>query len=202
MDTSRGIRFPVIISVLFIAVLVSLMVLPPAGARTVRAASGWQAQTSGVSQDLMCVSAVNKTTAWAGGADGILKTTDGGTTWKKQTLPDAAFCVYAVNAQVAWAAGYGGAYRTTNGGATWKLVLKNDPPTLHSGTYSVAVTATDSNTAWVCNLAWIQSFWDPFPQYSWGIIKTENGGTTWSEPQTGGAGIAKPGLCAVDPSTA
>lgn len=160
--------------------------------------SGWYQQTSGVSGELTSVSAVNKTTAWAGGTDGLLKTTDGGATWKRQPLDFGTLtpCVYAVNSQVVWAAG-GNVYRTTNGGATWEIVLQGTG-SVHSFTLPIAVAATDSNTAWVRNLNYV-NIWGP--TYWCDIVKTEDGGTTWSLPQASGA-MAMAGLCAVDRSTA
>ena len=48
------------------------------------AAPQWTVQTSGVSARLRGVSAVSNRVAWASGADStVLRTTDGGTTWKK-----------------------------------------------------------------------------------------------------------------------
>ena len=135
--------------------------------------SGWYQQTSGVSGELTSVSAVNKTTAWAGGTDGLLKTTDGGATWKRQPLDFGTLtpCVYAVNSQVVWAAG-GNVYRTTNGGATWEIVLQGTG-SVHSFTLPIAVAATDSNTAWVRNLNYV-NIWGP--TYWCDIVKTEDGG--------------------------
>ena len=158
--------------------------------RSSRHSFGLVPAASGVSGELTSVSAVNKTTAWAGGTDGLLKTTDGGATWKRQPLDFGTLtpCVYAVNSQVVWAAG-GNVYRTTNGGATWEIVLQGTG-SVHSFTLPIAVAATDSNTAWVRNLNCV-NIWGP--TYWCDIVKTEDGGTTWSLPQASGA-MAMAGL--------
>jgi photosystem II stability/assembly factor-like uncharacterized protein len=52
----------------------------------------WIVQTSGVTVRLRGVSAVSERIAWASGADStVLRTSDGGATWRKLTvIPDAA----------------------------------------------------------------------------------------------------------------
>jgi photosystem II stability/assembly factor-like uncharacterized protein len=98
----------------------------------------WQAQTSGVAARLRGVSAVNPRVAWASGARGtVVRTADGGTTWQKLTVPDAAELdfrdVDAVSETTAYVLSIGEAaasriYKTTDAGATWQKQFTNDVP--------------------------------------------------------------------------
>jgi photosystem II stability/assembly factor-like uncharacterized protein len=96
----------------------------------------WEAQTSGVTARLRGVSAVSDRVAWASGAQGtVVRTEDGGITWKKLDVPaDAAKLdfrdVDAVDAGTAWilSIGAGAAsriYKTTDAGAHWTLQFTN-----------------------------------------------------------------------------
>jgi len=80
---------------------------------------GWVQQSSGTTQDLRSVSAVDDTTAWAvGNAGTVLKTTDG-STWNPQASGVTTNDLYGLsvlNAQNAFAVGDTGmALKTTNG---------------------------------------------------------------------------------------
>ena len=84
----------------------------------------WYSETDPVSWYLYGVHFINADTGWATGDTGtILKTTDGGSTWNKQTSfvsYSSLKCIYFVDANHGWAAGkYGAITRTTDGGATW-----------------------------------------------------------------------------------
>jgi len=76
--------------------------------QSVSAAIVWSAQTSGTTNPLQDVSAVDASTAWAVGTGGtILYTTDGGTTWNGQTsgTTQTLLGVSAADASTAWAVG-------------------------------------------------------------------------------------------------
>jgi photosystem II stability/assembly factor-like uncharacterized protein len=98
----------------------------------------WHPQQSGVTMRLRGVSAVSDRVAWASGAQGtVLRTTDGGATWQKRLVLDAAALdfrdVDATSADVAsiLSIGPGEAsriYKTRDGGATWTLQLANTDP--------------------------------------------------------------------------
>jgi len=101
------------------------------------AAPQWTQQTSGVASRLRGVSAVSDRIAWASGADStVLRTTDGGATWKKLTVTTDVLDfrdIDAVDARTAYllSIGNGAAsriYKTTDAGATWTLQFKNDDP--------------------------------------------------------------------------
>lgn len=98
----------------------------------------WQPQASGVTARLRGVSAVSDTVAWASGAGGtVLRTADGGATWTKLTVPDAAKLdfrdVDAVSDTTAWILSIGAGplsriYKTSDAGARWTLQFTNDDP--------------------------------------------------------------------------
>lgn len=92
-------------------------------------------QTSGTTQLLQAVSAVNNRVVWVSGHGGVVaRTLDGGEHWTIRPVPGAEKLefrdIHAVSPDVAWAmsAGPGPAsriYRTTDGGATWALQFTN-----------------------------------------------------------------------------
>lgn len=98
----------------------------------------WRPQQSGVTVRLRGVSAVSDRVAWASGAQGtVLRTTNGGATWVRRPVPDAATLDFrdidATSADVAsiLSIGPGEAsriYKTRDGGATWTLQLANTDP--------------------------------------------------------------------------
>ena len=92
-------------------------------------------QFSGTTARLRGVSAINSRVAWASGSNStVLRTTDGGATWKKLdvTADKLDFRdIDAIDARTAYvlAIGNGDAsriYKTTDAGATWTLQFKNE----------------------------------------------------------------------------
>jgi photosystem II stability/assembly factor-like uncharacterized protein len=139
------------------------------------AAPQWLQQTSGVTVRLRGVSAVNDRIAWASGAGStVLRTTDGGATWKeiKVTAETLDFRdIDALDAHTAYVLSIGNGpasriYKTTDAGATWTLQFRNEDP---KAFYDA------------------MSFWDPNHGIVIGdsidgqfcIMTTENGGLTW-----------------------
>ena len=102
------------------------------------AAVSWQPQTSTVTARLRGVSAASDRVVWASGAGGtVVRTEDGGTTWRKLTIPDAEKLdfrdVDAIDARTAYALSIGAGaasriYKTTDAGAHWTLQFTNDDP--------------------------------------------------------------------------
>jgi photosystem II stability/assembly factor-like uncharacterized protein len=98
----------------------------------------WEPQTSGVTARLRGVSAVSERVVWASGANGtVLRTTDGGATWRKLAVPDSDKLdfrdVDAITAGTAFVLSIGSGsasriYRTTDGGVTWTLQFTNEDP--------------------------------------------------------------------------
>jgi len=154
---------------------------------TTDAGATWTAQTSGTTQPLLDVSAVDANTAWAvGDAGTILYTTDGGTTWSAQTNPASGIIILrgvsAIDANTAWVVGnLGTILYTTNAGTTW-----NDQTT---GTEVLQdVSAVDANTAWAVGSTGT-------------ILFTNSGGGPWIT-QTSGTTNVLVSVSAADASTA
>jgi photosystem II stability/assembly factor-like uncharacterized protein len=122
--------------------LVGLMVVVglalPATAAAHKKPLRWKPVPTGSDQQYRGLDAVDKRTAWVGGSDGeVLRTTDGGRTWKDVSPPDTVGLLFRdVEAESAHRAhvlaiGEGEAsriYRTTDAGRHWDLVFVNDDP--------------------------------------------------------------------------
>ena len=115
-----------------------LAVLLPATAGAHDRLPRWKPVPTGSDQQYRGLDAVDKRTAWVGGSDGeVLRTTDGGRTWKDVSPPDTTGLLFRdVEAQDdrragVLAIGEGDAsriYTTTDGGRRWKLAFVNDDP--------------------------------------------------------------------------
>lgn len=102
------------------------------------AAPVWTGQVTGVTAQLRGVSAVSERVAWASGANGtVLRTTDGGDTWKVIPVPDAAQLDFrdidAFSDKTAYVLSIGNGemsriYKTTDAGEHWTLQLANKDP--------------------------------------------------------------------------
>ena len=97
----------------------------------------WTMQTSGVTARLRGVSAVNNRVAWASGSGStVLRTEDGGSSWKKITVTSDTLDfrdIDAIDEQTAYVLSIGNGaasriYKTIDGGATWTLQFRNDDP--------------------------------------------------------------------------
>jgi photosystem II stability/assembly factor-like uncharacterized protein len=106
---------------------------------------------------------------------GIMKTTDGGITWRLlgQTVVDPAFRVVqdivisANDGDVVYAGVTGGVARSTDGGRTWELVLDASSDW---GCMDVAIRTDQSPDVLLASCA------DMFPD---GIYRSEDGGSSW-----------------------
>jgi photosystem II stability/assembly factor-like uncharacterized protein len=121
------------------------------------------------------VSAVSDRVAWASGADStVLRTTDGGASWKKLKVTTDALDfrdIDAVDASTAYVLSIGNGpasriYKTTDAGATWTLQFKNDDPKA----FYDAMSFWDRNHGVVIGDSIDGQFY---------IMTTENGGRTW-----------------------
>ncbi|HEV8140855.1 MAG TPA: hypothetical protein VGP81_13860 [Pyrinomonadaceae bacterium] len=97
----------------------------------------WTLQTSGVTARLRGVSAVSDRVAWASGSGStVLRTEDGGASWKKLTVTSDTLDfrdVDAIDEKTAFVLSIGNGnatriYKTTDGGATWALQFRNEDP--------------------------------------------------------------------------
>jgi photosystem II stability/assembly factor-like uncharacterized protein len=114
-------------------VLAALVVVPDgvAGAGPL----SWKLTPTGTDAQLRGLSAVSRHVAWASGAGGtVLRTVDGGRTWRHVGPPDTAALdfrdIEAFDARTAVALSIGNGedsriYRTTDGGATWTETFRN-----------------------------------------------------------------------------
>jgi photosystem II stability/assembly factor-like uncharacterized protein len=119
-----------------VVALVVLAVLAPAAAAHDR--PRWKPVPTGSDQQYRGLDAVDERTAWVGGSDGeVLRTTDGGRTWKDVSPPDTAGLLFrdveAFDSRRAsvMAIGEGEASRihtTFDGGRRWKLAFVNGDP--------------------------------------------------------------------------
>ena len=119
------------------AVLIVLGLLLPATAAA-HDRLRWKPVPTGSDQQYRGLDAVDERTAWVGGSDGeVLRTTDGGRTWRDVSPPDTTGLLFRdVEAQDArranvLAIGTGDAsriYTTTDGGRTWRMAFVNDDP--------------------------------------------------------------------------
>jgi photosystem II stability/assembly factor-like uncharacterized protein len=136
----------------------------------------WTVQTSGVNARLRGVSAVNERTAWASGSGStVLRTEDGGVTWKKLSVTDERLDfrdVDAVDAATAYVLSIGNGpasriYKTVDGGATWTLQFRNEDPKA----FADAMSFWDANHGIVIGDSVAGKFW---------ILMTSDGGRVWS----------------------
>jgi photosystem II stability/assembly factor-like uncharacterized protein len=137
----------------------------------------WQPQTSGVTARLRGISAVSVRVVWASGANGtILRTLDGGTTWRPRGIPGTAALdfrdVDAFSERLAYVLSIGPGessriYKTTDGGEHWDLQLANRDPKVF----------LDSMAFWDAErgMAFSDSVGGRFV-----VFTTTDGGHTWS----------------------
>src|SRR5512137_1570489 len=154
------------------------------------ASSSWVVQTSPTSERLRGVSAASDTVAWASGNNGtVVRTTDGGATWTHVVVPGAESLdfrdIEAFGADTAYMLAIGPGdksriYKTTDGGKTWALQFTNPDA-----------------RAFYDALA----FWDEQHGIAVGdpvdgrftILRTADGGTTWTRVPAASMPEALPG---------
>jgi photosystem II stability/assembly factor-like uncharacterized protein len=140
----------------------------------------WTIQSSGGTASLRGVSAVDDTVAWASGSGStVLRTSDGGATWKPLTVTTDKLDfrdVDAIDARTAYILSIGNGpssriYKTVDAGATWALQYTNQDP---KG-FLDAMAFWDEQRGIVVGDSVDGKF---------SILLTSDGGRTWS-PATG-----------------
>ncbi len=143
---------------------------------TILAVPQWTLQTSGVTARLRGVSTVSDRIAWASGSDStVLRTNDGGVTWKRLTVTSDKLDfrdIDAIDARTAYLLSIGNGpasriYKTSDAGATWTLQFRNEDPKAFYDAMSFwdrdhGIVIGDSIDGQFC------------------IMITENGGRTWA----------------------
>jgi photosystem II stability/assembly factor-like uncharacterized protein len=142
--------------------------------RTNDGGTTWAKQFSEKDNFCFSISAANSNSAWVASAKGILKTTNAGASWVRQTGDNLNVTAIAcTDTNTAWATAYPtpttqytynvwpSVYRTTDGGTSWKEVL----PFLYYNLFS-SITAVNDKVAWVAG-------------GGGKIYKTSDGGATW-----------------------
>lgn len=170
-------------------------------AATASAARGqWMPQSSGTTAELRGVSAVSANVAWASGSRGtVLRTTDGGTTWRAVAVPGADSLdfrdIEAFDSlrAVALSIGNGRAsriYATQDGGRTWALRFTNPD----SAAFFDCIAFWDADHGIAVS--------DPV-RGRFVLLATSNGGRTWApldpapEAREGEGAFAASGTCLV-----
>jgi len=138
--------------------------------------SVWLLQNSGVTARLRGISAFSERVAWASGASGkVLRTNDGGTTWKQLTVTNDALDfrdVDAISERVAYVLSIGNGpasriYKTIDAGKTWTLQFK----TSDSKAFLDAMSFWDATHGVVIGDSIDGKFY---------ILITQDGGNTWA----------------------
>ncbi len=148
--------------------------------KTTNAGENWTPVSSGTSSNLLAIHFPTEDIGYAVGGDVIepgliLKTTDGGENWTSSTwdVNTMLMAVYFINADTGFAVGQkvfmnfrGIILKTLNGGAHWEIVFScgSDYGILSS------ICFTDENNGFVAGQK----------NYTGYLVKTTNGGTTWT----------------------
>jgi photosystem II stability/assembly factor-like uncharacterized protein len=161
----------------------SLLLLPAP-----RAAAQWGAPVQPTTAELRGLSVVSAQVVWASGQRGtVLRTIDGGTTWRVDTVPGASTldfrAIAATSADVAHVLSIGDSsriYRTTDGGRTWSLRFTST----RKGSFFDAIQFWDARHGLAMS--------DPVDG-RFLIVTTDDGGASWQEMPGDGMPAALPG---------
>jgi photosystem II stability/assembly factor-like uncharacterized protein len=151
----------------------------------------WSVQASGVEASLRGLSVVSDQVAWASGSGGtVIRTVDGGQTWTKRAVSggekldfrdihafDDQSCVIVNAGSPAFI------YRTEDGGQTWREVYRNEAKSI----FFDALAFWDGERGMALS--------DP-QEGRFLLIRTTDGGTTWTEAPIENRPEAHPGEAA------
>lgn len=146
---------------------------------TLAFSTGWTPQNLQTRASFRGLSVVDRNVVWMSGSRGtIARTTDGGATWRVDSIPGATTLdfrdIHAMDARTAVAISAGEAekglakiYRTTDGGATWTNVYSTDL----KGVFLDAISFWDERNGIIMS--------DPVDNRLF-LLTTSDGGVTWS----------------------
>lgn len=170
------------------------------------ASAQWIKQTVNTKASFRGLAVVSEQVVWASGTGGtVIKSTDGGTTWKVMTVPGAEKLdfrdIEAFDANTAYILSIGNGdssriYKTTDGGETWKLQFKND----RKEAFFDAIACWNSSNCIAMS--------DPVESH-YLLISTSNGGDKWEQIVSnkmaaavdGEAAFAASGTCLITQGT-
>jgi photosystem II stability/assembly factor-like uncharacterized protein len=155
---------------------------------TLASGAQWRTTSSPTEVELRGLSVVSPQVVWASGMRGtVLRTTDGGRTWERDTISGATTldfrAIAATSRDVAHALSIGDSsriYRTTDGGRTWSLRFMST----RKGSFFDAIQFWDAEHGIAMS--------DPVDGHFL-IIATDDGGDTWHEMPASGMPAALPG---------
>jgi photosystem II stability/assembly factor-like uncharacterized protein len=155
---------------------------------TLASGAQWHAVSSPTDVELRGLSVVSPRVVWASGMRGtVLRTTDGGRTWERESIPGASAldfrAIAATSRNVAHALSIGDSsriYRTMDGGRTWSLRFMST----RTGSFFDAIQFWDAKHGIAMS--------DPVDG-RFLIIATDDGGDTWHEMPASGMPAALPG---------
>lgn len=166
----------------------------------------WVKQTVNTTASFRGLSVVNEKVVWASGTGGtVIKSTDGGASWKVMSVPDGEKLdfrdIEAFDANTAYILSIGNGdssriYKTTDGGESWKLQFKNE----NKDAFFDAIACWDKSNCIAMS--------DPVDGH-YLLISTANGGDKWEKIVSnkmaaavdGEAAFAASGTCLVTQGT-
>jgi photosystem II stability/assembly factor-like uncharacterized protein len=157
------------------------------------ASAQWIKQSVNTTASFRGLSVVGEKVIWASGTGGtVIRTTDGGKTWKVMSVPGADKLdfrdIEAFDSNTAYALSIGNGessriYKTTDGGATWKLQFKNT----NEKAFFDAIACWDKNNCIAMS--------DPVDGH-YVLISTSDGGANWKQIVSNNLPAAKDGEAA------
>lgn len=172
------------------------------GALFTSVSAQWVKQNVNTTAGLRGLSVVNEKVVWASGTGGtVIRTTDGGKTWKVITVPGAEKLdfrdIEAFDTNTAYILSIGNGessriYKTIDGGATWKLQFKNS----NEKAFFDAIACWDRNNCIAMS--------DPVDG-KYVLVNTIDGGANWKtilgiqmpSAKNGEAAFAASGTCLI-----
>lgn len=183
-----------LLKTIFLTHVAAFVLFTPASAQ-------WVKQTVNTAASFRGLSVVNEKVVWASGTGGtVIRTIDGGKTWKVMTVPGAEKLdfrdIEAFDANTSYILSIGNGessriYKTTDGGKTWRLQFKNTNEKVFF----------DAIACW--NAQGCIAMSDPVDGHFL-LLSTGSGGSTWElernrmpDTKNGEAAFAASGTCII-----